>query len=75
MFTAALFTIYQKVQRVQTSISRWMDKEFVVGGGGKKEMVGQMERKHRNIYTVMYKIASGNLLCDSGNSNSGSVTT
>ena len=44
MSTAALFTIYKKVQTVQTSISRWMDKEIVVGGGGKKERVGRMER-------------------------------
>ena len=26
------------------SLSRWMDKEIVVGGGGQKERVGRMER-------------------------------
>ena len=30
---------------------------------------------HGSIYTIICKIASGNLLYDSGNSNGGSITT
>ena len=31
--------------------------------------------QHGNVYTTIYKMANGNLLNDSGNSNQGSVTT
>ena len=45
-------------------------------GGGKEEGEGEMYGENNmETYTTICKIANGNLLYDSGNSNRGSVTT
>ena len=52
---------------------QWRNRPADMGGGwdGEGERYGQ---SNTEIYRTVCKIANGNLLCDSGNSNRGSVT-
>ena len=53
---------------------QWRNRPVDIGGGGTEKVRG-MDRVTQK-FTVPYvkQIANGNLLCDSGNSNMGSVT-
>ena len=44
-------------------------------GGEEEKGETKWREEHGSRYTNIWKIANGNLLCDSGNSNWGSVTT
>lgn len=53
-----------------------IENKFMDSGGGVKESVEGMERvTWKLILPYVKHIAKGNLLCDSGNRNQGSVTS